>query len=96
MNLNCFKAYHIRNRVSGESSEDLMRRIGDAIVQMRAAPTSALPGTATLDRFVFFDGNGRFIEGYYLVGLLTKALRPSFPATRSISAFPCGEEINFM
>ena len=30
------------------------------------------PGTATIDRCFFFDEQGAFIEGYYLVGLLAE------------------------
>ena len=36
------------------------------------------------DRCFFFDANGRFIEGYYLVGLLAKALLASNPGEKVI------------
>lgn len=35
------------------------------------------------DRCFFFDHSGRFIEGYYLVGLLAKAIWRAIPAARS-------------
>ncbi|HUV96812.1 MAG TPA: phosphomannomutase CpsG [Acidobacteriaceae bacterium] len=36
------------------------------------------------DRCFFFDANGRFIEGYYLVGLLAKALLAKHPGGKII------------
>ena len=36
------------------------------------------------DRCFFFDANGRFIEGYYLVGLLAKALLAKHPGGKVI------------
>lgn len=36
------------------------------------------------DRCFFFDGDGRFIEGYYLVGLLAKALLAGHPGGKII------------
>jgi phosphomannomutase/phosphoglucomutase len=36
------------------------------------------------DRCFFFDGDGRFIEGYYLVGLLAKALLARHPGGKVI------------
>ena len=36
------------------------------------------------DRCFFFDGDGRFIEGYYLVGLLAKALLSRHPGGKII------------
>ncbi|HLL20331.1 MAG TPA: phosphomannomutase CpsG, partial [Rubrivivax sp.] len=36
------------------------------------------------DRCFFFDGNGRFIEGYYLVGLLAKALLQRQPGGKIV------------
>lgn len=36
------------------------------------------------DRCFFFDAQGRFIEGYYLVGLLAKSLLASHPGTKII------------
>ncbi len=36
------------------------------------------------DRCFFFDENGRFIEGYYIVGLLAQALLAAHPGTRII------------
>lgn len=36
------------------------------------------------DRCFFFDENGRFIEGYYLVGLLAEALLAAHPGARII------------
>ncbi len=36
------------------------------------------------DRCFFFDAQGRFIEGYYLVGLLAKALLVSHPGSKII------------
>ncbi|GAB2555988.1 phosphohexomutase domain-containing protein [Rhodanobacter koreensis] len=36
------------------------------------------------DRCFFFDGDGRFIEGYYLVGLLAKALLAKYPGGKVI------------
>jgi phosphomannomutase/phosphomannomutase/phosphoglucomutase len=36
------------------------------------------------DRCFFFDGDGRFIEGYYLVGLLAEAMLVRYPGARII------------
>lgn len=36
------------------------------------------------DRCFFFDADGRFIEGYYLVGLLAKALLAHYPGGRIV------------
>jgi phosphomannomutase/phosphoglucomutase len=36
------------------------------------------------DRCFFFDGDGRFIEGYYLVGLLAKAALAQHPGGRIV------------
>lgn len=36
------------------------------------------------DRCFFFDGDGRFIEGYYMVGLLAKALLVKYPGGKVI------------
>lgn len=36
------------------------------------------------DRCFFFDGDGRFIEGYYLVGLLAEAMLARYPGAKII------------
>jgi phosphomannomutase/phosphoglucomutase len=61
--------------------------------QNRAATASAVRSSGAdlglawdgdFDRCFFFDGDGRFIEGYYLVGLLAKALLARHPGGKII------------
>ena len=54
----------------------------EAVRQHRADFGIAWDGD--FDRCFFFDADGRFIEGYYLVGLLAKALLASHPGGRVI------------
>tara|TARA_Y100000815_G_scaffold131302_1_gene118532 strand:- start:16657 stop:18009 length:1353 start_codon:yes stop_codon:yes gene_type:complete len=44
----------------------------------------ALAWDGDFDRCFFFDGNGRFIEGYYLVGLLAEVLLKQHPNSKII------------
>jgi phosphomannomutase len=54
----------------------------DAVIQHGADLGLAWDGD--FDRCFFFDQNGRFIEGYYLVGLLAEQLLKSHPGARII------------
>ena len=54
----------------------------DAVLQHRADLGIAWDGD--FDRCFFFDSDGRFIEGYYLVGLLAQAMLARHPGGRVI------------
>lgn len=54
----------------------------DAVRDHRADMGIAWDGD--FDRCFFFDADGRFIEGYYLVGLLAKAMLERYPGSKII------------
>jgi phosphomannomutase/phosphomannomutase/phosphoglucomutase len=53
-----------------------------AVVENRAAVGLAWDGD--FDRCFFFDENGRFIEGYYIVGLLAESLLANHPGSKIV------------
>lgn len=54
----------------------------DAVIRHGADMGIAWDGD--FDRCFFFDENGRFIEGYYIVGLLAEAMLAKFPGSKII------------
>lgn len=54
----------------------------DAVIKYKADMGIAFDGD--FDRCFFFDGNGSFIEGYYIVGLLSAAFLDKYPNSRII------------
>jgi phosphomannomutase len=54
----------------------------DAIIKNNADLGVAWDGD--YDRCFFFDENGRFIEGYYIVGILAKSILKNFPGEKIV------------
>jgi len=70
------------NGVPNPMLEENRQSTIDAILEHKADFGIAWDGD--FDRCFFFDENGRFIEGYYMVGLLAKSLLPASPGSAII------------
>jgi phosphomannomutase len=70
------------NGVPNPMLEENRQPTVDAILEHKADFGIAWDGD--FDRCFFFDENGRFIEGYYMVGLLAESLLPSSPGSAII------------
>ena len=70
------------NGVPNPMLEENRQPTVDAILEHKADFGIAWDGD--FDRCFFFDENGRFIEGYYIVGLLAESLLPANPGAAII------------
>jgi len=70
------------NGVPNPMLEENRQPTVDAILEHKADFGIAWDGD--FDRCFFFDENGRFIEGYYIVGLLAESLLPTDPGAAII------------
>jgi len=70
------------NGVPNPMLEENRKPTVDAILEHKADFGIAWDGD--FDRCFFFDENGRFIEGYYIVGLLAESLLPTDPGAAII------------
>ena len=70
------------NGVPNPMLEENRQPTVDAVLEHKADFGIAWDGD--FDRCFFFDENGRFIEGYYIVGLLAESLLPSDPGAAII------------
>ena len=70
------------NGIPNPLLEENRRATADLVVNQKADVGIAWDGD--FDRCFFFDENGRFIEGYYVVGLLAESLLKSHPGSRIV------------
>lgn len=73
---------HFPNGVPNPLLEENRQPTIDAIIEHSADLGIAWDGD--FDRCFFFDANGRFIEGYYIVGLLAQAFLEKHPGAKVI------------
>lgn len=73
---------HFPNGVPNPLLEENRQPTIDAIIEHNADLGIAWDGD--FDRCFFFDANGRFIEGYYIVGLLAQAFLEKHPGAKVI------------
>jgi phosphomannomutase/phosphomannomutase/phosphoglucomutase len=70
------------NGIPNPMLEENRARTSEAVLASRAAVGLAWDGD--FDRCFFFDEQGRFVEGYYLVGLLAEATLKKHPGAKII------------